>query len=76
MKPKHRALLFNFIGFAFLFIAGRSLLGYLFPVNTIFLAIMAAVIATILAPKFAAVKNGKGEKLMMKWIFIKGFREM
>jgi len=76
VKPKHRALLLNFIGFAFLFITSRLLLGYLFSLNTIFLAIMAAVVATILAPKFAAVKTGKGEKLMMKWIFIKGFREV
>ena len=76
MKPRQRALLFNFMGFAFFFIVGRTLLIYLFSLNTVLLALLAAVIATILAPKFAAVKTGKGEKLMMKWIFIKGFREM
>lgn len=76
MKPKQKALLYNFIGFAFLFIIGRSLLAYLFSLNTILLAIAAAVMATILAPKFAAVKTAEGEKLMMKWIFIKGFREL
>jgi len=76
MAPKHRALLFNFIGFAFFFVGGRLLLGYLFSINTVLLAIMAAVIATILAPKFAVVKTAKGKKLMMKWIFIKGFREI
>lgn len=76
MKPKHRALLFNFIGFAILFIAGRSLLVYLFSSDTILLAVLAAAIAMVLAPKFAAVKTPAGEKLMMQWVFIKGFREI
>lgn len=76
MKPKQRALLFNFIGFAIIFIVSRTLLAYLFSVNTFFLAILAGVITMILAPKFAVVKTPRGEKLMMKWIFIKGFREM
>jgi len=76
MEPKHRALLYNFIGFAFFFVGGRLLFGYLFTMNTVFMAIMAAVFATILAPKFAVVKTAKGKKLMMKWIFITGFREM
>lgn len=76
MRPKHRALLYNFIGFAFLFIGSRLLLGHFFSMGTFILAFLAAVIATILAPKFAVVKTPKGEKLMMKWIFIKGIREM
>ncbi|MCM4153127.1 hypothetical protein DHD05_16170 [Arenibacter sp. N53] len=76
MKPKHKALVLNFIGFAILFVAGRLLLGMVLSLNTLVLAFIAAVAASLLAPKFSAVKTPLGEKLMMKWIFIKGFREL
>ncbi|MEQ8422836.1 MAG: hypothetical protein RIB64_22730 [Arenibacter algicola] len=76
MKPKHKALFFNFLGFAILFVAGRLLLGMFLSLNTLVLAFIAAVAASFLAPKFSAVKTKSGEKLMMKWIFIKGFREL
>jgi len=29
-----------------------------------------------LAPKFQAVKTNEGEKLFMKWLFIKGIKEI
>ncbi|TQO35955.1 hypothetical protein GQ41_0520 [Arenibacter algicola] len=76
MKPKHKALIFNFLGFAILFVAGRLLLGMFLSLNTLVLAFIAAVAASFLAAKFSAVKTKSGEKLMMKWIFIKGFREL
>ncbi|NKI27666.1 hypothetical protein HCG49_13940 [Arenibacter sp. 6A1] len=76
MKIKHKALLFNFLGFALLFVIARLLLGYFFPLHRILLAIIAAVIANVLAPKFAVVKVDRIEKVMMKWIFMKGVREV
>ncbi len=76
MRLKHKALLFNFIGFAVLFIIARLTLGLLMPINPLFLAITSAIIANILAPKFGAVDLDGTEKLMMKWIFVKGFREI
>ncbi len=76
MQPKYKALVFNFIGFAVLFVIGRLAFGYFLPINRIFLALMAAIIATIFAPKFGVVQTDKGEKTMMKWIFIKGSREI
>ncbi|PXX23020.1 hypothetical protein [Arenibacter sp. ARW7G5Y1] len=76
MKTKYKALIFNFLGFSILFVGGRLLIGMLLSLNTLALAFIAAVAASILAPKFSAVKTKSGEKLMMKWIFIKGFREL
>ncbi|WP_072765945.1 hypothetical protein [Arenibacter nanhaiticus] len=76
MKIKHKALVFNFLGFAILFVTARLLLGYFFPLHRVFLAVIAAVIANILAPKFAVVKIDRVEKLMMKSIFMKGVREL
>ena len=76
MKPKFKALLFNFIGFAILFVVIRLFLGYYWPINRIFLAVTSAIAANILAPKFGAIQTDNGEKIMMKWIFIKGIREI
>ncbi len=76
MRPKYKALLFNFIGFAVLFLIARLALGYFLPINRIFLAVTAAIIANVLAPKFGAIRGEDGEKILMKWIFMKGFREL
>lgn len=76
MKPKHKALLFNFIAFVALFLIARLVLGYYLPINPIFLAVTSAIIANVLAPKFGSIQTDDGEKVLMKWIFIKGMREI
>ncbi|PWL37509.1 hypothetical protein DKG77_14450 [Flagellimonas aquimarina] len=76
MRPKHKALLFNFIAFVVLFLIARLVLGYYLPINPIFLAVTSAIIANVLAPKFGAIQTDDGEKVLMKWIFIKGMREI
>lgn len=37
---------------------------------------IAAVASIILAPKFQMVKTQNGDKLFMKWLFLKGVREV
>jgi len=76
MKLKHKALILNFIGFTILFLIARFCLGYLFTIDRLYLSIVAAIIATLLVPKFVVVKAADGEKLMMKWLFLKGFKEI
>lgn len=76
MKPKHKALLFNFIAFVTLFLIIRLTLGYYILIASVYLAVISAIVATILAPKFGVVKTNDGEKVLMKWIFIKGMREV
>ncbi|WP_246297069.1 hypothetical protein [Flavobacterium inviolabile] len=58
-----------FILFRFFIDAYTNLQGFWIPVT-------AFVVSTLLAPKFQAVKTNDGEKLFMKWIFIKGIREI
>ena len=78
MSKKVKAFLYNFIGFAGFFLpvyyliqryGGLTLSGYFIPIT-------AFVIATLMAPKFQAVKTHDGEKLFMKWLFIKGVKEL
>lgn len=76
MQLKHKALVFNFIGFAFIFILIRWLVMDFFSLNHFIKSVVSAVLATLLAPKFAVIKAKASFKLVMKWIFIKGFKEL
>ncbi|WP_394750075.1 hypothetical protein [Spongiimicrobium salis] len=76
MKPKDKALLYNFFGFGLLFIVFRLALGSFLELQSIFLAIIAAIAASVIAPKFGVVKTEEGHKVMMKWIFMKGTKEV
>jgi hypothetical protein len=76
MSPKTKALLYNFLGFAvfyvpvyFLALRFTNLEGFLRPLT-------AAIAASILSPKFQAVRTPEGEKVFMSWLFIKGVREI
>ena len=75
-KLQLKAFLFQLICFAVLFITFRLLLGLYTPLKGIWIPLTAFVLATVLAPKFQSVKTKDGEKLFMKWLFIKGIREI
>lgn len=76
MKPKTKATLYNFIGFAILYFIFRFAIDSFIELNRYVLAFGAAILATIFAPKFSPLKTEKGEKIMMKWIFIKEIKEL
>lgn len=75
MKPKQKALVFNFLAFALLFVLIRFGLGALVSFSPLVLAIIAGFSASILSPKFAAIPTEEGQRVSMKWIFMKGSRE-
>ena len=76
ITPKIKALLYNFVAFVSLFLLFRYALGFYIQDKALVRAILAAVAANVLAPKFGVLKTDKGEKLMMKWIFKKGLKEL
>jgi hypothetical protein len=76
MKPKHKVLVFNFLGFAILFVLFRFGLSLLLQIDSFYLSLTAAIAASFLAPKFAVIKNERIDKIVMKWIFLKGFKEL
>lgn len=76
MSKKTKALLYNLIGFSVLFISIRYLVMDYTQLTGIWKPITAAVVASLLAPKFQAVNTRDGEKLFMKALFIKGVREV
>lgn len=75
MSTKTKALLFNLICFAALFILVRILLLEYSSLSGFWLPLTAAVVSTILSPKFQAVTTRDGDKIFMKWLFIKGIKQ-
>ncbi|KRD09959.1 hypothetical protein ASE21_09550 [Flavobacterium sp. Root901] len=73
-KLQVRAFLFQLGSFAILFILGRFIIAAYTGLTGFWIPITAFVVATILSPQFQAVKTKDGEKLFMKWIFIKGVK--
>lgn len=76
MSKKTKAFLFNLLGFSFFYIISYFVIMTFGVLQGLWIAVTSFVISTILAPKFQTVNTNEGEKLFMKWIFIKGLREL
>ncbi|TDE42712.1 hypothetical protein E0I26_12675 [Flavobacterium rhamnosiphilum] len=75
-KLQIRAFLYQLGCFAILFISARFLVERFTNLTSFWIPLTAFVIGTLLAPKFQSVKTKDGEKLFMKWIFMKGIKEI
>jgi hypothetical protein len=76
MNLKTKAVIYNFLGFAPIFLVSYFLLETFVQPGRPWTAIIAAVITFILAPKFQIVKTQDKDRLFMKWIFSKEIREL
>jgi len=75
-KLQIRAFVFQLLSFAVLFILSRFLIDKYSNLSGLWIPVTAFVVSTLLAPKFQAVKTSDGEKLFMKWLFVKGIKEI
>jgi len=75
-KLQIRAFIYQLASFAVLFIGFRFLIEKYTHLVGLWVPFTAFVIGTILAPKFQSVKTKDGEKLFMKWLFVKGIKEV
>jgi hypothetical protein len=75
-KLQIKAFVFQLLCFAFLFVIFRYIVSNFTNLTSFWIPLTAFVVGTILAPKFQAVKTKDGEKLFMKWMFLKGIREI
>ena len=75
-KLEIRAFLYQLGCFAILFISVRYLVAMYTPLTGFWVPMTAFVVGTLLSPKFKALKTPNGEKLFMKWIFMKEVREI
>jgi hypothetical protein len=75
-KLQVRAFLYQLGCFAILFISGRYIIASYTELTGYWIPITAFIVATLISPQFQAVKTKDGEKLFMKWIFLKGVKEI
>lgn len=76
MSNQVKAFVYQLSCFAVLFIIARYLIEAYTGLTGYWIPLTAFVVGTLLAPKFHAVKTHEGEKLYMKWLFIKGIKEI
>ncbi|MEE9364681.1 MAG: hypothetical protein V3U92_18935 [Cellulophaga sp.] len=75
MSSKYKVIFFNFIGFALFFLIFKYALTQFIELKSLYISIIAAIVASIIAPKFGVGKIEGKEKLLMKWVFLKGHKE-
>ncbi len=76
MSKKTKAFVYQLISFAVIFFTVRYLVSVYTNLSGYWIPITAFVVGTILAPRFQAITTRDGEKLFMKWLFIKGIKEI
>lgn len=76
MNLKVKAFILQLISFATFFIIIQYLLARFTSLEGLWISITAFVMGTILAPQFQSVKTKDGDKLFMKWIFMKEVKEI
>ncbi len=76
MTLKTKAFIYQLLSFAVLFIIFRFLIDAYTNLQGFWIPLTAFVIGTILSPQFQAIKTNDGEKLFMKWIFMKGIKQL
>ncbi|WP_395044304.1 hypothetical protein [Flavobacterium sp.] len=76
MSKKTKAFVYQLVSFAVIFFSVRYLTATFTNLTGYWIPITAFVVGTILAPRFQAISTRDGEKLFMKWLFIKGIKEI
>jgi hypothetical protein len=76
MNLQTKSLVYQFICFAVLFVLVRYLALPYTGLSGIWLPVTAFVICTLICPVFKAVRTPNGEKLFVKWLFLKGVKEI
>lgn len=76
MNLDTKSLIYQFLAFALIFVAVRYLALPFTGLSGIWLPITAFVVTTLITPVFKAERTPQGHKLFVKWIFLKGVKEI
>ena len=76
MSKKTKAFLYNLAGFMVFFVPTWVICTNVFGMEGFLPKMIALVISIFLSPKFQYVKTNEGDKIFMKWLFIKGIKEV
>lgn len=76
MSKKTKAFLYNLAGFAVFFIPTWAICTNVFGMEGFLPKLIALIISIVLSPKFQFIKTAEGDKIFMKWLFVKGIKEV
>lgn len=76
MSKKTKAFIYQLISFIIFFVGFTYIFKQFLNLQDLYIKLMAFVVGTIFAPKFLATQTKDGEKLFIKWLFIKGMKEI
>ena len=76
MSKSTKALLYNFLGFTGIYVPTYLLVMNFTNLIGLWIAGTAFMISLLIAPKYQAVTTKEGEKLFVKWLFVKGVKEV
>jgi len=76
MSKSAKSLLYNFLGFAPIFLLLYYLLGTFTGLTGLWVPAASFMMTLLLSPKFQAIKHMGEEKIFMKWLFVKGVKEV
>lgn len=76
MNKKIKAFVYNLLAFIFFYLICFFLVSRYTNMEGFWIPVTAAVATTILAPKFQYANYRGEEKILMKWLFIKGIKEV
>lgn len=76
MNKKIKAFIYNFLSFTALYIPAMLLIQKFTSLEGFMISITAFIFSLVLGPKFQYVKTNAGEKVFVKWLFIKGVKEI
>ncbi len=74
MSKKTKALIYNFVCFVTLFIIFKILFTLYSGFTGWKISLATFLFSFLLSPKFEAFRTNEGEKIFMKWLFLKGTR--
>lgn len=74
MSVNTKTIILQFVSFAILFIIARVIIVQFTDLQGFWGPLVSAVIATILAPQFKVFKTDEGDKICLRWIFMKGVK--
>lgn len=76
MSLRTKAFIFQLLCFAGAFILFRYLIDEFTNLQGFWIPFTAFVVGTLIAPKFQVIRTQDGDKMFMRWLFVKGFREI
>lgn len=76
MTKRTKSIIYNFLSFIAFFLPFLILVQSFTGLTGLWIPVTAGMMATLLAPKFQAIKTNEGEKLFMKWLFFREVKEI